>query len=84
MWAVANNSAHPYSHWGSFVERPDATITKQLPINRAGMLVHDFPDGLSEDGWLHNRIPMKLAEGERLHFGKPSNHQRQVNCRSEP
>ena len=84
MWAVANNSSPPYSHWGSFVARPDATITKQLPINRAGMLVHDFPDGLSEDGWLHNRIPMKLAEGERLHFGKPSNHQRQVNCRSEP
>ncbi|MHC4715939.1 MAG: carbon-nitrogen hydrolase family protein, partial [Planctomycetota bacterium] len=61
MWAVANNSSHPYSHWGRFVARPDATIPRQLPRNRPGMLVHDFPDGLSEGGWTHNRIPMKLA-----------------------
>jgi predicted amidohydrolase len=84
MWAVASNSSHPYSHRGSFVARPDATIAKQLPKNRSGMLVHDFPDGLSEGGWIHNHMPMTLAEGERLHFGTPSNHVRQRNGRSEP
>jgi len=84
MWAVANNSSHPYSHWGSFVARPDATIIKQLPRNRSGMLIHDFPDGLSEGGWLHNYMPMKLANGERLHLGKPSKHTRQRDGRSEP
>ena len=26
MWAVVNNSSQPYSHWGSFIARPDATI----------------------------------------------------------
>ena len=84
MWAVANNSSRPYSHWASFVARPDATIARQLKINRAGMLVHDFPDGLSEGGWIHNCIPMKLAKREALHFGKPSNHPRQRNGRAEP
>lgn len=84
MWAVANNSSHPYSHWGSFVARPDATIAKQLDINQPGMLVHDFPDGLSEGGWIHNRIPMKLAKDEVLTFGDASNHPRQSNGQSEP
>ena len=84
MWAVANNSSNPYSHWGSFVARPDATIAKQLAKNRSGMLVHDFPDGLSERGWLHDHLPMKVAEGERLFYGKPSDHPRQRNGRSEP
>ncbi len=51
MWAVCNNSSQPYSHWGSFIARPDATIPKQLGINQPGMLIHDFPDGLSEGGW---------------------------------
>ena len=84
MWAVANNSSHPYSHWGSFVARPDATITKQLGKNRPGMLIHEFPDGLSEGGWLHNQIPMQLAKGERLYFGIPSIHPRQLNGQCEP
>ena len=84
MWAVANNSSHPYSHWASFVARPDATIAQQLKINQAGMLVHDFPDGLSEGGWIHNRMPMKLAADESLHFGKPSTHPRQLDPRAEP
>jgi len=84
MWAVANNSSHPYSHWGSFVARPDATVARQLKINQAGMLVHDFPDGLSEGGWLHNRMPMKLAKDEVLHFGTPSTHPRQINGQAEP
>ena len=84
MWAVANNSSRPYSHWGSFVARPDATIAQQLGINRAGMLVHDFPDGVSEGGWLHNYFPAKLAANERLHFGKPTKHPRQTNGRAEP
>ena len=48
MWAIANNSSAPYSHWASFVARPDATIAQQLPQSEAGMLVHDFPDGLSK------------------------------------
>ncbi len=84
MWAVANNSSRPYSHWGSFVARPDATIAQSLKINTAGMLVHDFPDGLSDRGWIHNRIPMKLASNEKLYFGKPSRHVRQRNGKSEP
>jgi predicted amidohydrolase len=84
MWAVANNSSHPYSHWASFVARPDATIPQKLKINTAGMLVHDFPDGLSEGGWTHNRFPMKLAEGEVMHFGEPSGHPRQADGRAEP
>ena len=84
MWAVANNSSHPYSHWGSFVARPDATIAQQLEMNQPGMLIHDFPDGLSEGGWTHNQMPMKLAEGERLHLGEPSEHPRQINGQSEP
>jgi predicted amidohydrolase len=84
MWAVANNSSHPYSHWGTFVARPDATIAQQLKINQPGMLVHDFPDGLSEGGWIHNQMPMKLADGERLHFGESSVHPRQIDGQSEP
>lgn len=84
MWAVANNSSRPYSHWGSFVARPDATIAQELPKNRAGMLVHDFPDGLSEGGWIHNHIPMKLAKDEVMHFGRPSRHPRQADGRAEP
>ena len=84
MWAVANNSSRPYSHWASFVARPDATIAQRLKINCAGMLVHDFPDGLSAGGWIHNRMPMKLAKNESLHFGKPSKHPRQLNGRAAP
>ena len=84
MWAVANNSSHPYSHWASFVARPDATIATQLKRNQAGMLIHDFPDGISSTGWYHNQIPMKLAPDEILHFGQPSSHPRQLDPRSEP
>ena len=84
MWAVANNSSHPYSHWASFVARPDATIAQRLKINQAGMLVHDFPDSLSEGGWIHNHMPMKLAKNESLYFGKPSDHPRQEDGRAEP
>lgn len=84
MWAVANNSSHPYSNWATFIARPDATIAQQLKKNQPGMLIHDFPDGLSEGGWIHNRMPMKLADDQRLHFGKPSTHPRQRHGRSEP
>jgi deaminated glutathione amidase len=84
MWAVANNSSHRYSHWASFVARPDATIAQQLHLNRAGMLVHDFPDTLSPGGWLHNKIPMGLAADEQMHFGQPSSHPRQLDPRAEP
>ncbi len=84
MWAVCNNSSRPYSHWASFVARPDATIAQQLKINRAGMLVHDFPDGLSAGGWLHNYIPMKVHPDETMHFGEPSQHPRQLDPRAEP
>jgi predicted amidohydrolase len=84
MWAVANNSSKPYSHWGSFVARPDATIPKQLPINQPGMLVHDFPDTLSATGWYHNFKPMNLAADEIMTWGTPSNHPRQQDGQSEP
>ena len=84
MWAVANNSSKPYSHWGSFVARPDATIAQKLGINRAGMLLHEFPDGLSKGGWLHNFLPMRLSPDEDLWYGEPSDHPRQLNYQAEP
>jgi deaminated glutathione amidase len=84
MWAVCNNSSLPYSHWGSFVARPDATIPKRLEINQPGMLVHDFPDGLSEDGWWHNLKPMQKREEEIMHWGTPSDHPRQKDGQAEP
>jgi len=84
MWAVANNSSQPYSHWGSFVARPDATIAQQLAINEPGMLVHDFPDGLSERGWYHNERPLRLRDDELMSWGQPSKHPRQLDSRAEP
>ena len=84
MWAICNNSSRPYSHWGSFVARPDATIAKVLPINQPGMLVHDYPDTLSATGWYHNRHPMDMAPGTIMHLGTPSNSPRQRNGQSEP
>jgi predicted amidohydrolase len=84
LWAVCNNSAQPYSHWGSFIARPDATTPKQLEINRPGMLVHDFPDTLSEGGWYHNLQPMKMRDDEIMTWGTPSAHPRQTNPQAEP
>jgi predicted amidohydrolase len=84
FWAVANNSSKPYSHWGSFIARPDATIAKSLEINRPGMLVHDFPDGLSEGGWYHNFKPMKKRDDEIMTWGVPSKHPRQCDGQAEP
>jgi predicted amidohydrolase len=84
MWAVCNNSSQPYSHWGSFVARPDATVLKQLPKNESGLLVHDFPDGLSEGGWFHNFQPMRKREDEIMTWGAATNHPRQTNGQAEP
>ena len=83
MWAVVNNSSQPYSHWGSFIARPDATIASQLEMNQPGMLVHDFPDTLSEGGWYHNFKPMKMRDDEIMSWGTPSNHPRQRDGQSE-
>lgn len=83
MWAVSNNSSAPYSEWGSFVARPDATIPKQLPINTPGLLTHDFPDGLSKTGWYHNYRPMKKRDDEVMHAGTLVNHPRRLNYQSE-
>ena len=84
MWAICNNSSAPYSHWGSFVARPDATIPKQLPINQPGMLIHDYPDTLSPGGWYCNQKPMDMAENTIMHWGTPSNSPRQRDAQSEP
>ncbi len=84
LWAVANNSSQPYSHWGSFIARPDATIARQLEINQPGMLIHDFPDGLSEGGWFHNEQPLKLRHDEIMSWGTPSQHPRQADGQAEP
>jgi predicted amidohydrolase len=84
MWALANNSSRPYSHWGSFIARPDATIAKELEINKPGMLVHDFPDTLSADGWYHNFQPMNMADDTIMSWGTPSNSPRQRDGQSEP
>jgi predicted amidohydrolase len=83
MWAVVNNSSQPYSHWGSFIARPDATIAMQLEMNQPGMLLHDFPDTLSEGGWYHNFKPMKMRDDEIMTWGTPSNHPRQRDGQSE-
>ncbi len=84
MWAVCNNSSQPYSHWGSFIARPDTTIPKQLEINQPGMLIHDFPDTLSEGGWYHNFKPMKKRDDEIMSWGTPSNNPRQRDGQSAP
>ena len=84
MWAVCNNSSQPYSHWGSFIARPDATIPKQLGINQPGMLIHDFPDGLSKGGWFHNNRPMRKRDDEIMCWGTPIKHARQENGQAEP
>jgi len=84
LWAVCNNSAQPYSHWGSFIARPDATIPRQLGINQPGMLVHDFPDGLSEGGWFHNYRPLQKPDDEIMSWGTPTKHPRQVDGQAEP
>lgn len=84
LWAVCNNSSQPYSHWGSFIARPDATIPKQLPINQPGLLIHDFPDGLSEGGWYHNFKPMQKREDEIMSWGTPIKHPRQADGQAEP
>ncbi len=84
LWAVCNNSSQPYSHWGSFIARPDATIPKQLAINESGMLLHDFPDGLSEGGWYHNFKPMQKRDDEIMSWGTPSKHPRQADGQAEP
>jgi len=83
MWAVVNNSSQPYSHWGAFIARPDATIAKQLESNRPGMLIHDFPDTLSEGGWYHNFKPMRMRDDEIMSWGTPSNHPRQRDGQSQ-
>jgi len=84
MWAVCNNSSQPYSHWGSFIARPDATIANQLGINEPGMLIHDFPDGLSKGGWFHNYKPMGKRDEEIMSWGTPGTHPRQADGRAEP
>lgn len=84
MWAVANNSSQPYSHWASFVARPDATISQQLARNEPGMLIHDFPDGLSPRGWYHNPRPIRLRDDELMSWGQPSRHPRQLDPCAEP
>jgi predicted amidohydrolase len=84
MWAVCNNSSKPYSHWGSFVARPDATIAAQLAMNEPGMLIHDFPDVLEKGGWYHNFKPMRKRDDEIMHWGTPSDSPRQRDGQSEP
>ncbi len=84
MWAVANNSSASYSHWATFVARPDATIAQQLRGNEAGMMVHDFPDELSSRGWFHNHQPMRARDDERFTFGSATTHPRQIVGTSQP
>ena len=84
MWAVCNNSSRPVSHWGTFIARPDGTIPKELAANVPGMLVHDFPDTLSANGWYHNFKPMGKRDDEIMTWGTPSDHARQIDPRCEP
>ena len=84
VWAICNNSSTPYSHWGSFIARPDSTIPKQLEKNQPGMLVHDYPDTLSTGGWYHCHQPMDMAENTIMWWGTPSSSPRQRDGQSEP
>ena len=84
VWAVCNNSSRPYSHWGSFVARPDATIPKQLPINEPGMLTYDFPDTQPQGEYYFNLRPMGLRDDEIMSWGMVSQHPRRLDGRSEP
>ena len=84
MWAIANNSSRPYSHWGSFVARPDAGIVQQLPKNRPGMLLQAFPANLPPGSWMHCTVPMQVAKGEVFHLGRTSRHPRYLDGRSPP
>ncbi len=56
----------------------------QLTPYQPGMLVHDFPDDLSEGVWWHNFKPMQKREEEIMHWGTPSNHPRQKDGQAEP
>lgn len=84
LWAVANNSTRRHSVWGSLVARPDGTTARRLPQNRAGMIMHDFPDVLPKGGWLHNFLPLRLAPETPMCYGTPSGHPRQADGRSAP
>jgi hypothetical protein len=84
MWAVCNNSSQPYSHWGSFIARPDATIPKQLAINQPGILIHDFPDIPPEGEVYFNLQPMRMRDDEVMSWGTVSDHPRQRNGQSVP
>jgi len=83
MWAVCNNSSQPYSHWDRSLP-PDASIPKQLAINQPGLLIHGFPDGLSEGGWFHNFKPMQKRDDEIMSWGTPIQHPRQADGQAEP
>lgn len=39
MWVSANNSSHAESCWGSLFIRPDGVVLRQLPRDRAGVLI---------------------------------------------
>ena len=84
MWAVCNNSSEPYSHWGSFIARPDTSIPKQLAMNEPGMLVHDFPDAQLGGEWYFNLQPMRNREDELMSWGITTNNPRRRNGQSEP
>ena len=49
-----------------------------------GMLIHDFPDGLSEGGWYHNLKPMQKRDDEIMSWGTPIKHPRQADGQAEP
>ena len=71
-------------HSGADAECLNEELWAMLEINKPGMLVHDFPDGLSARGWYHNFQPMKLADGETMTWGIPSRHPRQRDGTAEP
>jgi hypothetical protein len=48
------------------------------------MLIHDFPDGLSEGGWFHNFKPMQKRDDEIMSWGTPTRHPRQADGQAEP
>lgn len=40
LWMSANNSSAPYASWPSVFIQPDGVIARQLPMNRAALMVN--------------------------------------------
>lgn len=68
FWMSANNSSAWYSRYPSVFIAPDGVIERQLPMNRAGMMVNEVDTGREFYDLAAEARPVAMA-GE-LHFGQ--------------